>query len=76
MLIQLIRPEWLTLQLSHLAAWIRVDTIAMLSFVVSSSRVPFLEINQRDACLMTRGSETGQDVQKDECFSVTIINLN
>ena len=35
-LIQLVRPEWLTLQLSHLTAWIRVDTFAMLSFVVAA----------------------------------------
>jgi hypothetical protein len=35
-LIQLIHPEWLTLGLSHLIPWIRVDTFAILCFVVSA----------------------------------------
>ncbi len=35
-LVQLTRPEWLPLPLSHLTLWIRVDTFAMLSFVISA----------------------------------------
>ena len=35
-LVQLVHPEWLTLPLSHLAPWIRVDTFTMLSFVFAA----------------------------------------
>ena len=35
-LIQLIHPEWLTLGLSHLIPWIRVDTFTIVCFVVSA----------------------------------------
>ena len=35
-LVQLTHPEWLPFPLSHLTLWIRVDTFAMLSFVISA----------------------------------------
>ena len=35
-LIQLIHPEWLTLGLSHLIPWIRVDTFTIASFVIAA----------------------------------------
>jgi hypothetical protein len=35
-LVQLIHPEWLTIQLSHLAPWIRVDTFTIVCFIVSA----------------------------------------
>lgn len=35
-LIQLFHPEWLPLTLSHLIYWIRVDTFAILSFVIAA----------------------------------------
>ncbi len=34
-LIQLVHPRFLTLQLSHLVTWIRVDTFTVLSFPAS-----------------------------------------
>ena len=34
-LVQLTHPEWLTLGLSHLVPWIRVDTFTIISFIVS-----------------------------------------
>jgi hypothetical protein len=35
-LIQLIHPDWLPLGLSHLVQWIRVDTFAIMSFVIAA----------------------------------------
>ena len=35
-LIQLVYPEWLSLGLSHLTPWIRVDTFTIISFFVSA----------------------------------------
>ena len=35
-LVQLIHPEWLTLGLSHLVEWIRVDTFTIISFVIAA----------------------------------------
>lgn len=35
-LIQLIHPEWLTLGLSHLIPWIRVDTLTIISFIIAA----------------------------------------
>jgi hypothetical protein len=35
-LIQFIYPDWLSLGLSHLIPWIRVDTFTILSFVVAA----------------------------------------
>jgi len=35
-LVQLIHPEWLTLSLSHLAPWIRVDTFTIISFIIAA----------------------------------------
>ena len=35
-LVQLIHPEWLTLSLSHLIEWIRVDTFTIISFVIAA----------------------------------------
>lgn len=35
-LIQLIHPEWLSLSLSHLIQWIRVDTFTILSFIAAA----------------------------------------
>ena len=35
-LIQLIHPEWLTLGLSHLIPWIRVDTFTIISFIIAA----------------------------------------
>jgi hypothetical protein len=35
-LVQLIHPEWLSLGLSHLIPWIRVDTFTIISFVVAA----------------------------------------
>jgi hypothetical protein len=34
-LIQITHPRWLPLGLSHLTAWIRVDTFAIMSFILS-----------------------------------------
>lgn len=34
-LVQLTHPYWLTLGLTHLAPWIRVDTFTVISFIVS-----------------------------------------
>jgi hypothetical protein len=36
-LVQLIYPEWLPLGLSHLIPWIRVDTFAIMSFILSAA---------------------------------------
>jgi hypothetical protein len=36
-LVQLIYPEWLPLGLSHLTPWIRVDTFAIISFILSAA---------------------------------------
>jgi len=35
-LVQLVHPEWLTLQLSHLITWIRVDTFTIICFIISA----------------------------------------
>jgi hypothetical protein len=35
-LIQLVHPEWLTLGLSHLIPWIRVDTFTIISFIIAA----------------------------------------
>jgi hypothetical protein len=35
-LVQLIHPEWLSLGLSHIIPWIRVDTFTIISFVVAA----------------------------------------
>jgi hypothetical protein len=35
-LVQMIHPEWLTIKLSHLTPWIRVDTFTIICFVVSA----------------------------------------
>lgn len=35
-LVQLIHPEWLTLGLSHLIPWIRVDTFTIISFIIAA----------------------------------------
>jgi hypothetical protein len=35
-LVQMLRPQWLGLGLSHLIPWIRVDTFAILSFIASA----------------------------------------
>ena len=34
-IVQFIHPRWLPLGLSHLTPWIRVDTFAIVSFVLS-----------------------------------------
>lgn len=34
-LVQLIYPSWLCYGLSHLTPWIRIDTFAILSFIIS-----------------------------------------
>lgn len=34
--VQMIHPYWLSLGLSHLIMWIRVDTFSVLSFVLSA----------------------------------------
>jgi hypothetical protein len=39
-LVQLIHPEWLTLSLSHLTPWLRVDTFTMMAF--ASAAVGFI----------------------------------
>lgn len=36
-LVQLTHPDWLTLGLSHLMPWIRVDTFTIISFFVSGA---------------------------------------
>jgi len=36
-LVQLTPPGWLPLPLSHLTLWIRVDTFAIASFIVSAA---------------------------------------
>lgn len=35
-LVQITHPNWLPLRLSHLAPWLRVDTFAIASFLVSA----------------------------------------
>ena len=35
-LIQIVHPEWMTLGLSHLVTWIRVDTFAIISFLIAA----------------------------------------
>jgi hypothetical protein len=35
-LVQLIHPEWLTLSLSHLIPWVRVDTFTIISFIIAA----------------------------------------
>ena len=35
-LVQLTNPRWLPLGLSHVTAWIRVDTFAIVSFIISA----------------------------------------
>ena len=35
-LIQLTHPEWLTIQLSHLTPWIRVDVFTIISFIIGA----------------------------------------
>jgi asparagine N-glycosylation enzyme membrane subunit Stt3 len=35
-LIQLFYPEWLTISLSHLTPWIRVDTFTIIAFIISA----------------------------------------
>jgi len=35
--VQVTHPEWLSLSLSHLVPWIRVDTFTILSFVVAAT---------------------------------------
>ena len=36
-LVQLTHPEWLTIKLSHLTPWIRVDTFTVASFILSAA---------------------------------------
>jgi hypothetical protein len=36
-IVQFTHPAWLSLPLSHLTPWIRVDTFAILSFIVSAA---------------------------------------
>ncbi len=33
--IQITHPEWLTIQLTHLTPWLRVDIFAIISFILS-----------------------------------------
>jgi hypothetical protein len=35
-LVQLLHPYWMSLPLSHLTVWIRVDTFTILSFILSA----------------------------------------
>jgi hypothetical protein len=35
-LVQLIHPDWLPTALSHILPWIRVDTFAIVSFILSA----------------------------------------
>lgn len=35
-LVQLIHPNWLSLPLSHLTLWLRVDTFTVISFILSA----------------------------------------
>ena len=35
-LVQLTHPHWLSLELSHLTPWLRVDAFTILSFIVSA----------------------------------------
>jgi hypothetical protein len=35
-LVQLLHPYWMSLPLSHLTLWIRVDTFTILSFILSA----------------------------------------
>jgi hypothetical protein len=35
--VQVTHPEWLTLPLSHLTLWLRVDTFTIISFFVSAA---------------------------------------
>lgn len=59
-LVQLIHPSWLVLGLSHLVPWVRVDTFAVLSFVMSG--LGFLtwrlisELNTQDTRLGNAGA--------------------
>jgi hypothetical protein len=34
-LVQLTYPDWLPMRLSHLTAWIRLDTFTIMSFILS-----------------------------------------
>lgn len=36
-LIQLFYPSWLNMGISHLTPWIRIDTFAVLSFILSAA---------------------------------------
>jgi hypothetical protein len=36
LLIQLVYPQWISLGLSHLTPWIRVDTFTIISFFISA----------------------------------------
>ena len=35
-IVQITHPNWLTLRLSHLTEWLRVDTFTIASFIVSA----------------------------------------
>jgi hypothetical protein len=35
-LVQMFHPEWISLPLSHLATWIRVDTFSIMCFILSA----------------------------------------
>jgi hypothetical protein len=35
-LVQLVHPDWLTIELSHLTPWLRVDTFTIACFVLSA----------------------------------------
>jgi hypothetical protein len=35
-LVQLLHPYWMSLPLSHLTVWIRIDTFTILSFILSA----------------------------------------
>ena len=34
--IQITNPEWLTIQISHLTPWLRVDVFTIISFIASA----------------------------------------
>jgi hypothetical protein len=36
LLVQFIHPDWLTLGLSHIIPWIRVDTFTIASFMIAA----------------------------------------
>jgi hypothetical protein len=63
-LVQMTHPRWLPLPLSHLTVWIRIDTFAIISFIVSAVGF-FMWRLARELVKSCNNRSKSQKMQKD-----------